>query len=876
MDILSRKTCVLESRFLQASAGTGKTFAIEQLIARLILEGFKVEQILAVTFTRMAAREMKRRVRANLERLLTGDSSPDYLLAMQEEGRGFEAKEYLREALVCFDQTELFTIHGFCQKMLSQYAFEAGLGFERQEKGASALMKEVIFEFLRTELSDPEQAEELLKECRQNFDTLLQQMMFAMNQPKSVSPLLSSLGQRCRGLWIERCRSLDLLTPDGLLQTMEQAILRPAFVENIRSRYRALIIDEFQDTDPLSWKIFSTLFLEGEPKIVYLVGDPKQSIYGFRSADLGTYLAAGEIFGKEKHAYLTTNFRSSPKLVEALNALFSRSDWIDLATLPGTLTYLPVEAGRVPSDQQEENPICFFIAQAEATRERSWPSKQLEREVLFPYIAKEACQLHDSSQIPFSKMAILVKDRFQAGRLQEFLEERLIPSAIRQVLHLAKERGFAAFEDLLRATLKPEDRGAKIKAQLSVGKELDFHDLHELLFEKGFPYFYHELIEKDVLREATIRQTAEILLETSCPPAHLLQIMEELKSTDPEEDPRLKVRGAESTDRIEILTLFASKGLEFEVVFALGLSSRHLSEENSEQEEEKMRQLYVALTRAREKLYIPLLLPPLKQKPKVLSPLELFWKKRFGKEIEVGSLEGLAGICTVEVGREDLGPYERAEDKMAPQAEEQEPLLPSFQKIFITSFSSLSQKIAPSSPKESTPNQLPLGVETGTVIHTVLERLFETGLHSYRDPLGFRALVEKHLASTSLQSWQQEVEEMIITTLHTPLWEGFSLKDLSPDEVVTELEFLYPEGERLIKGFIDLLFRYKGKYYVLDWKTNLVESSASAEECMRENDYFLQAALYTEAAKRYVKLFDNAPVAGALYVFLRGPYVVFT
>ena len=91
------------------------------------------------------------------------------------------------------------------------------------------------------------------------------------------------------------------------------------------------MFDEFQDTDPLQWSIFQKLFVENlSLEAFYLVGDPKQSIYSFRSADLYTYLNAAERM--EKNSFLDTNYRSTPPLIRALNAFFSSID-TDLSSI---------------------------------------------------------------------------------------------------------------------------------------------------------------------------------------------------------------------------------------------------------------------------------------------------------------------------------------------------------------------------------------------------------------------------------------------------------------------------------------------------------------------------------------------------------------
>ena len=113
--------------------------------------------------------------------------------------------------------------------------------------------------------------------------------------------------------------------------------------------------------------------------------------------------------------------------------------------------------------------------------------------------------------------------------------------------------------------------------------------------------------------------------------------------------------------------------------------------------------------------------------------------------------------------------------------------------------------------------------------------------------------------------------------------QGFSLSQIPPSQVQQEMEFLFPYENGLMKGFADLAFEWGKKYYLLDWKTNYLGSSIqdySSEnivKSMERHDYFLQASIYTEALKRYVKLFDNRPFSqsfgGVFYIFVRGKAV---
>jgi exodeoxyribonuclease V beta subunit len=115
---------------IEASAGTGKTYTIEGLFLRLILEKqLRVDQILVVTFTKAATEELRDRIRAKLlqaEKTFTAGTSEDNLLAdlLMRQKDHAAAVDLIHHALVEFDQAPIFTIHGFCARILYEHAFE--------------------------------------------------------------------------------------------------------------------------------------------------------------------------------------------------------------------------------------------------------------------------------------------------------------------------------------------------------------------------------------------------------------------------------------------------------------------------------------------------------------------------------------------------------------------------------------------------------------------------------------------------------------------------------------------------------------------------------------------------------------------------------
>jgi len=153
----------------------------------------------------------------------------------------------------------------------------------------------------------------------------------------AFSPATRFLHRSATRFWQQldaRKRQRTVLTFDDLLRRLAAALedpgTRQAVHAAIRQRFRVALIDEFQDTDPVQWRIFSSLFAEDEPFI--LIGDPKQAIYGFRGADIHTYVRARDT--RPDQATLATNHRSDARFVTACNHLFGRPGAFATADIP--------------------------------------------------------------------------------------------------------------------------------------------------------------------------------------------------------------------------------------------------------------------------------------------------------------------------------------------------------------------------------------------------------------------------------------------------------------------------------------------------------------------------------------------------------------
>lgn len=443
-------------RLIEASAGTGKTFTIGILYLRLLLGLGKdaaysrcltVEEILVVTFTEAATEELRGRIRGNIHRLwiacVRGFSDEPMEQALLSEITDLaDAAAQLLAAERQMDEAAIYTIHGFCQRMLATNAFESGMLFEHTLiHDELPLRRQACTDFWRRhcyplslpearavskEWSNPEkllndlsaylqgevpqflrvphdetigcrhqqivmQIDELKTHWRQKADKLealirdsavdkrsynskhlpnwlaivtqwAEQKTDDYSLPKELTKFRQSvLCEKCQKgtvpqdtlfLAIDRLFEQPLtlrdlimakaiseirasvqqekqqraeLGFDDLLSRLDIALQQTGgelLAETIRHRYPLAMIDEFQDTDPQQYRIFRRIYAAQADCGLLLIGDPKQAIYAFRGADIFTYIRARSAI--DAHYTLSTNWRSSHRMVQSVNRLFNQ------------------------------------------------------------------------------------------------------------------------------------------------------------------------------------------------------------------------------------------------------------------------------------------------------------------------------------------------------------------------------------------------------------------------------------------------------------------------------------------------------------------------------------------------------------------------
>ena len=360
---------------VEASAGTGKTYTLANLATRFLAEGStSASELLVVTFTRAATGELRSRLRtrvaeaaAHLQLLLSESPSTtdDELLRALAPSHAATTEieqrlDRLDRALSEFDAATITTIHGFAAQVLAALGVGSGVpvGLGLADDGERRLV-EACSDVLVRAAVDP-----TLSGTLPTLDTLLAKVRTAVATteidvtPRADDPnapadavVLAELVRSARDLMAERRRRDAVQSFDDLLVRLRDAlgdvaderssttgVPHPSALSGrgpaggvaatLRARYRIALIDEFQDTDPVQWEIFHTLFAPdgaagiGPSSTLVVVGDPKQAIYSFRGADVHTYVTATSRTQGVRRRTLGTNWRSDARVVAATSTIF--------------------------------------------------------------------------------------------------------------------------------------------------------------------------------------------------------------------------------------------------------------------------------------------------------------------------------------------------------------------------------------------------------------------------------------------------------------------------------------------------------------------------------------------------------------------------
>lgn len=798
---------------IESSAGTGKTYTIQEIIVKLLTENKvdSLDQILAVTFTEKATGELKDRVRKRIQQEL-----------------GVTNHLTLRAAYDNFDTASIYTIHGFCNNILQEFAFEHGEQFQNELADDRAVFRRVLHQLLRDEwpsqygkrfarfiessgvadmiqnsgwfdriievalryqpqagdrlvpepagtlddiitaakkaeegcaeilnklqkkvgIINPENIEE--SELCQRYKSLnlkqnvvpkrirhlshILQCITALEQESSplaaFSTYIEPILQEQKGFeflnngWkkegpdfdtklpalpeiinlLEELRSIDLQgIRDGFSAiAVSQLIARASrdkrsrgiisyndmvarvaaalgerrsdILSILRKRYRYALVDEFQDTDMLQWSIFKAIFLDGDGNRLFVIGDPKQAIYGFRGADINAYYTARKAMintYKANFYSLDVNYRSSQSLISAFNRLFAdtASPWFDKSDIacPENVfpeqparsfhldgeSFVAVFCGECSGGEARRRNACFIADEIESLINVN-PSLRDGKIAILVRKWNEAVIVEKALRRKNIRYSYYKKDGLYQSR--EALEILYILSAIAQPTDAAAfkkalaTRFFRLPPPLLRFADTIDERHPAVRlmrAWQDMAEEGDWPRLFDsMLCDTGV------LLSEDIACDRSIENTYRTILYRLEEDAvrrnrsinELLDSLGRLRAGYDYGEEGYNIHPLD-TERpgVQLMTMHVSKGLQFDIVFIAGgftaddrdsFWTYHLDDarifdlqmEDSckqcyeqERDGETERLFYVALTRAIERVYVPYFNPTKKTDPCILN-----------------------------------------------------------------------------------------------------------------------------------------------------------------------------------------------------------------------------------------------------------------
>ncbi len=600
---------------LEASAGTGKTYTIAALAARYVAEGTRLSDLLLVTFTRMATGELRERVRERLvavERGLETGVSDDEVVELLASGDVRSARERLARALADFDAATIATTHGFCQEVLG------GLGIAGDDardvtfvEDLGDLLGEVVDDLYVRRFHGSERPPfdrtEALAIARAAVESPAAPVEPVRASPDGVPAMRRRLALAVRAELEARKRRAGVMTYDDLLTRLDRALSgsgRADVAARLQARWKVVLVDEFQDTDPVQWDIMRRAFGGGLSTLV-LIGDPKQAIYAFRGADVYAYLAAAGSAGVR--ATLSVNWRSDQGLIDAYDALFGGAR----LGHEGIVYRRVSAASREPRLSGAGAPLRLRVVSREGLERtpQGYARNAAAREWIARDLANDLVGLLESGALVRGRVvcpgdvAVLVRTHRTAALVRDTLDAAGIPAVINGAGSVFGSRPAVEWLRLLEALERPSDgrraraaalscffgwSAARVASADDAEWEGVFGRLHEwarvlrlrgvaslaetISLDEGLPARVLALVGGE-RRMTDLRHVAQLL--------HAASVSEQLGTTALTAWLRRRIAAAEEetgdeersrrlesdAEAVQVLTIHRSKGLEFPIVY---------------------------------------------------------------------------------------------------------------------------------------------------------------------------------------------------------------------------------------------------------------------------------------------------------------------
>jgi len=963
-----------EKILIEASAGTGKTYTIGLIVLRLLLEKlFTIERIILVTFTKAAAAELKKETSEKIIKAYdiwkNGSDEKNDLTAIIENAKKekMQIKEAnLLDAIARIDELPVFTIHGFCERLLNEFAFEIGIYEEREIITDQSHIKDrVVADFWRREVQNIDKAINISPaELSQSINAVLNHPAakicgeeyepYPTEEKKLKYAITHKLAKEVYEKLREEKRKLKVMDFNDLIENCHKAIKNDSkniLQRAVRKNYDAILVDEFQDTDKMQFEIFDYLFKD---KPFFMIGDPKQAIYRFRGGDIFAYKEAKNSACKQFS--MNKNYRSEGTLLNALNYFFQDNSFKQKMSeeIPS------IECGKPELEPIEEKDGKYkpFVIWKGGEENFDYKVQQA--------VIAEIKRLLDTGKFEPKDIAILLDSNADCLAYKNALAKERIFAIVKGGSVFASEA--AAFLKILFNAICHSNNIKYITALLTNNLcGFEPKDVEGILIEWTSVIYETKLkwerygimnaidffmtkknlwgqIAANVNGErniTNIRQLMELLNEAEIKlgkipkkiNSHFAELCNNANKNEEAEE-RLET----DEEALKIMTIHKSKGLQFNIVFVPDIGRRphnhtfpnaymfhqesektiayFAKDENAkelndkEENEETARLLYVALTRAKFRLYVAYKAPRKTTANKIHKGKTSYCREIFDDFCN-SSASPKIQIANLDEVLEEKYKYDKI-GEMENIPKQSKPLPPNFsikaawQK---TSFTGISQNLEHKDYipiPQQTEIKIPAGKRMGVLLHSLFENL---DFNAKEDEIklmvenklgGFKEFSEKTEEGKERKSWiENQVKKILNKNL---LGSAGKLCEIDTHNKIAELNFFMKsekinlkkikeimnekiydfETEELpdkyIKGAIDLVFLGKDeRYYILDWKSNSLGdfSQNGMEEAMLQHGYHLQYCIYAVALKRWLEQIHGnfnfkKQFGGAYYIFIRG------
>ena len=582
-----------------AGAGSGKTRVLTHKLYYLVDEGlFKPEEILAVTFTNKAAKEMKERV---MKLLKTNELD-----------------------------LSMGTFHSICARILRE-DIEV-LGFSRHfaiydVKDQLDLIKVLFEEFeISKTLITPNQ-------LRNQISLFKNKMMDPAAVDRKARTILEKTVSKIYMEYQKNLKLNDALDFDDLLTfPLDIFEKKPAVLKKYQKRWKYILVDEYQDTNRAQFQFLTNLAKAHEN--ICVVGDDDQSIYGWRGADVSNILDFEKTFSSCRVFTLEKNYRSTQEILNAATAVVMNNDKRankNLVAANGSGETLGLI--ETIDEQEEASAIVSSIEKEIKLNKRTFnkfsvlyrtnaQSRALEESFIrqgIPYNIIGSVRFYERKEVKnvlaYLRLIVNLKDTISLRRIINFPARGIGAKTIDKCVQQS-EKDKIEFIDVLKNPNKMDIRGKQADALFKFYNVIiKYHDLRKKLSASELA---RSLVEEIGILSHFKESKEPDAKDRFDNVAELLTSIEEFSIRNPEaglstflEDVSLQTdidHWNDSDNRVTLMTIHSSKGLEFPVVFIAGMDEglfplfRSL-DDKSELEEER-RLFYVALTRAEQKVYL--------------------------------------------------------------------------------------------------------------------------------------------------------------------------------------------------------------------------------------------------------------------------------